>query len=201
MKVTCSSVKVREKLDLLGESHDKEILDFKKMMCEAHQLVTEKEARVSLLTDKCGAIGHICNDMCVQQKENAKQQLEQARMSSNSGIAIIFYNIDGKLERRHMSKDNQNFDFHWVNHKIVLNRVVSKRNNFPRDLLAVSNITFLPSVKDQHRQRYNFIVLVARMLVQHLECFAEFKDVCVSHIPHKYSKELAKKSESVSISV
>ena len=53
MKVTCSSVKVREKLDLLGESHDKEILDFKKMMCEAHQLVTEKEARVSLLTDKC----------------------------------------------------------------------------------------------------------------------------------------------------
>ena len=79
--------------------------------------------------------------------------------------------------------------------------MASKRNNFPRDLLAVSNITFLPSVKDQHRHRYNYIVLVARMLVQHLECFAEFKDVCVSHIPHKYSKELAKKSESVSISV
>ena len=94
----------------------------------------------------------------------------EARMSSNSGIAIVFDNIDGKLERRHMSKDNQNFDFHWVNHKIVLNRVTSKRNNFPRDLLAISNITFLPSVKDQERQRYNYVVLVARVFCRIQGC-------------------------------
>lgn len=98
-----------------------------------------------------------------------------------------------------MSKDNQNFDFHWVNHKIVMNRISGSRlDNSPKEPLAVSNITVLPSVQDQQRQRQNYIVLVARMLVQHLECFAVFKDVCIRHIPHKYSKELAKKSESVS---
>ena len=37
------------------------------------------------------------------------------------------------------------------------------------------------------------------MLVEHLDVFAIFKDVCIRHIPHKYGKEMAKKSESVSI--
>lgn len=66
MKVICFSVKVREKLDFFGESYDKEILDFKKMMCEVYQFVMEKEVRVFLLIDKCGVIGNICNEMCVQ---------------------------------------------------------------------------------------------------------------------------------------
>ena len=36
-----------------------------------------------------------------------------------------------------MSKDNQNFDFHWVNHKIVKNRILgSKLDNSPRNALA-----------------------------------------------------------------
>lgn len=71
-------------------------------------------------------------------------------MSLNFGIVIIFDNIDGKLERRYMSKDNQNFDFYWVNYKIVLNRVVSKCNNFFRDFFVVLNIIFLFLVKDQY---------------------------------------------------
>ena len=87
-----------------------------------------------------------------------------------------------------MAKDNQNFDFnHWVNHKIAMNRISGSRlDNSPRQLLAVSNITVLPSIQDQKQQRHNYIVLVARMLVQHLECFAAFKDVCIRHIPHSF---------------
>ena len=108
-------------------------------------------------------------------------------------------NIDGNLNRRHMTMENQNLDFHWVNHKIVINRVSgNKLDMSPRNVLNISNIKLLPTVQDQKRQRQNYIVLVARMLVEHLECFSAFKDVCVSHIPHKYSKEMAGKSESVS---
>ena len=98
-----------------------------------------------------------------------------------------------------MSKDKQNFDFHWVNHKIVESRVSgNKHDSFPRDLLSVPNIKFLPSVRDQQQQRQNYIVLVARILVDHVECFQVLRDVCVRHIPHKYSKEMAQKSKSVS---
>ena len=124
MKVTCSSGKVREKLDVLGKRHDQDVLDFKKTVSEAHQLVIEKDARVTMLKDACGAVGHICTETCAQQNVNAKEELNQARKKSNSGIAIIFDNIDGKLERRHMGKENQN-----------LNRVSSKLDNSPRELL------------------------------------------------------------------
>ena len=99
-----------------------------------------------------------------------------------------------------MNKDNQNCDFHWVNHKIVKNRISrSKLDNSSRNALAISNIAVLPSVQDQRRQRQNYIVLIAGMLVENLDCFAIFKDVCIRHIPYKYGKEMAKKSESVSI--
>ena len=155
-----------------------------------------------MLAERCSVTGHICSQIYkywTQQNERTKKELKQARANLNPGFAIIFDNIDGKLERRHMSKDNQNFDFHWVNHKIVMNRISGSRlDNSPRELLAVSNITVLPSVQDQQRQRQNYIVFVARMLVQHLDCFVVFKDVCIGHIPHIYSKELAKKAESVS---
>lgn len=199
MKVTCSSQKVREKLDVIGEKHDQAICDLKTDMCKAQELVTEKETQVVMLEERCASNGHVCNGNCTVQKKNATGELANARKELHPGLAIIFDNIDGKLERRHMSKDKQNLDYHWVNHKIVINRVSGTNlDSSPRDLLAVPNITFLPSVKDQQLQRHNYIVLVSRILVDHLKCFGMLKDVCVRHIPHKYSKEMATKSESVS---
>ena len=193
--MTCSSARVREKLDILGEKHDQAVLDMQKTVSEVYQVVTEKEAQVANLAEKCADAAHICTEICTQQNESATKEVNQAKVNLNTGFAI-----DGKLERRHMSKDNQNFDFHWVNHKIVKNQISgSKLDNSPRNALAISNITVLPSVQDQQRQRQNYIVLIARMLVEHLDVFAVFKDVCIRHIPHKHGKEMAKKSESVSI--
>ena len=34
--------------------------------------------------------------------------------------------------------------------------------------------------------------------MEHLDCFSALKDVCIFHIPHKYSSKMAKKSEVVS---
>jgi hypothetical protein len=83
---------------------------------------------------------------------------------------------------------------------VVINRVLANNLDQSRkNVLDVWNIKLLPTVQDQKHQRYNYIVLVARMLVEHFDFFKSFKDVCVQHIPHKYSKELSKKSESVSM--
>lgn len=95
MKVTCSSGKVREKLDVLGERHEQDVLDFKKTVSEAHQLVIEKDARVTMLKVACGAVGHICTEACAQQNVNAKEELNQARKKSNSGIAIFLITLMG----------------------------------------------------------------------------------------------------------
>ena len=202
LKVTCCAGKLRGKLDLLGENHEKIILDIKSKMCLQRQVLAEKEGNVAKLSERCqksNGSNHTCTNMCPVEKANAIRDMKKERSNMNPGFAILFDNIDGSLNRRHMTMENQNLDYHWVNHKIVVNRVSgNKFDKSPRDILNVSNHRFLPTVQDQKRQRQNYIVLVARILVEHLECFKVFKDVCVSHIPHKYSKELAVKSQSVS---
>ena len=124
IKVTCSSARVREKLDILREKHDQAVVDMQKTVSEVYQVVTEKEAQVANLAEKCADAAHICTEICTQQNESATKELNQIKVNLNTGFAITFDNVDGKLERRHISKDNQNFDFHWVNHKIVKNRIL-----------------------------------------------------------------------------
>ena len=52
LKLTCSNVRIRAKLDLLGEDHGKEIIDLQQMSKE-EELVAEQEKRVVTLTVKC----------------------------------------------------------------------------------------------------------------------------------------------------
>lgn len=200
MKVACSSVRVRAKLDVLGEKHDQEILDLQQKMSKEEQFVAGKEKALTMLTKSCTAIGHCCSNTCAQNLEKAQTELKEAKLNLHPGFVIAFDNIDGKLERKHMTKENQNFDFHWVNHKLILNRVSgNKLDTSPREINGVPNIKFLPSVQDEKKQRYNYIVLVARILVDHLECFSFLREVCINHIPHKYSKEMAQKSVCVGL--
>ena len=67
------------------------------------------------------------------------------------------------------------------------------------DLEAVSNDMFIPSAADSDALRSEYIVLVARVLVQYVPCLRIFQDYVPSHIPHKYSNEMSKPSEIVSV--
>jgi hypothetical protein len=42
-------------------------------------------------------------------------------------LILPFYLIifDGQMKRRNMTKENQNYDYHWVNHRVVINRVLA----------------------------------------------------------------------------
>ena len=72
----------------------------------------------------------------------------------------------------------------------------------PFDVRKLPLQTFLPSVEDYHNlhTELNFTVLVARVLGTHLVSFKPFSDLIPQHIEHKYSAEMAKKSEIVSLS-
>ena len=202
MKITCSSARLRAKFDVLGENHDKKVMGTKKIISQSQQHAIEKKVIVKNILGRCKAAQHVCTSACYKEKENAQNDLNQVNSNLHAGFVIIFDNIDGKLNKRHMTKDNQNYDYHWINHKVAMNRVSgNKFDPSPRNVLDVPNIKLLPTIQDQSRQRYNYIVLVARMLVEHLDSFKMFKDVCVYHIPHKYSREMAMKSETVSTNV
>ena len=78
---------------------------------------------------------------CADDATKAKCELQQAKKNMHPGFAIVFDNIDGKRECWHMPKDNQNFDFYWVNHKIIMNRVPGGcLETLPRDITSLSNL-------------------------------------------------------------
>lgn len=195
MKVTCCAGKLCGKLDVLGENHEKVILDIKSKMCLQRQALAEKEGNVANLSERCqksNGSNHTCTNMSPVEKANAINDMKKERSNMIPGFAILFDNIDGSLNRRHMTMENQNFVYHWVNHKIVVNRVSgNKFDKSPRDILNVSNHRFLPPVQDQNRQRQNYIVLEARILVEHLECLKMYA-------PRKFPTNTLKKSQSVS---
>ena len=60
------------------------------------------------------------------QNESAtnKLHINQAKVNFNSGFDIIFDNIDGKLERRYMSKDKQTLTSIEQTIKIVKIRIL-----------------------------------------------------------------------------
>ena len=57
----------------------------------------------------------------------------------------------------------------------------------------------LPSAESNLSVENDFVVLVSRMVVKFLPAFQMFRDVVVHHIPHKYSSEMAEKSEVVRV--
>ena len=110
MKVTCSAAKVRAKFDVLGENHGQEILDLQKKLSNEEEVVLEHTRKVVAITDSCSSNEHLCTRQCADDAAKAKCELNQAKKNMHPGFAIAFDNIDGKRERRHMTKDNQEGD-------------------------------------------------------------------------------------------
>ncbi len=101
-----------------------------------------------------------------------------------------------------MTMANQNRYVHWINHHMLKkkkNRVSgnSCSNEGQKDLSTISNLRFLPSHNNIKKQRFNYIILISRILVKHFDAFRPLKDVCIHHIPHGYSGEMRDKSTKV----
>ena len=139
-----------------------------------------------------------CN--CSQELSAIRKQVFDLEKSTHPGFVISFDNLDFQLQRKSMSMQSQNRDYHWINHQMIENRVSGAHLNSqgPKaNLQEVSNIRFLPKLEDHQRQRSNYIILAARILVDYFDALAPLKDVCIYHIPHKYTMEMAQKSKKV----
>ena len=137
---------------------------------------------------------------CIESILKAHRELEDLKKVSHPGFIIAFDNIDIQLQRKSMTLDAQNRNFHWVNHKMVSNRVsgcLLPSNGPKAELLEIPNLKFFPSIEDHQQQRMNYATLVSRMLVQHFDVFEPLKNACVQHIPHKHTKEMSQKSSKV----
>ena len=181
-------------MDALGENHDQVLNDAKTRIAKEIKTIADTELQHTS-SGTCTKNPSVILSTC-----ETCQVIKATKAKSHPGFIIAFDNIDIHLERREMTLSAQNRDIHWVNHEMVQNRVPGNNLDFnkPKAHIAdVPNITFLPDVNDQNRQRLNYVILISRILVSHFECFASFRDVCIAHIPHKYSKEQSIKSVKV----
>ena len=62
------------------------------------------------ITGTCSSNEPLCTQQCSDDAAKAKCELHQSKKNMHPGFAIAFDNIDGKRERRHMTKDNQEGD-------------------------------------------------------------------------------------------
>ena len=91
---------------------------------------------------------------------------------------------------------------HWVSSMATENRVttngLSHEAKAEESLSKMENCLFLPDAKDHKLQRQNYTVLVSRILTKHIDYLKFLEDVAVKHIPHQYSKETSKSTNTVS---
>lgn len=107
------------------------------------------------------------------------------------------------IQPHQTSEDNQNQDLHWVSvmateNRISRNHLPFEKPNLTESITNMENAKFLPSKRERETQRSNYATLVSRVLTKHIDCLRFLDDVAVKHIPHHYSKETIKPTETVS---
>ena len=111
---------------------------------------------------------------------------------------IVADNVDMEIDARIERKERGNKSLHWTHQFAVLDRaspVGDSRKQSRNDMTQL--IELLPDSQVQQNLIGRMAVLVSRVVTKYLQCFQPFHNVVMWNIPHKYSKEMSKKSESV----
>ena len=82
------------------------------------------------------------------------------------------------------------------------NRVAGNHLNMeerPKNsILDMDNGKCIPDSSEHVAQRENYANLISHNVVDNISCLNFLKEHAVRHIPHKYSREMAKPTETVS---
>lgn len=182
-------------MEMIGNNHDMCLQEIKKKIEVELIVIQEKKEKLDSLKEKVNTSKESFNKLITTQG-NYKNLLK----ACHPGFIIGIDNLDFHIERKNMTLNAQNQDFHWVNNFIVENRVSGNElpNKEPKaDLQDVPNIAFFPSADDHIRQRWNYIVLVSKIIVDYFTYFSCLKDSCIRHMPHKYTTQMSQQSKKV----
>ena len=117
-------------------------------------------------------------------------------------IQIIGDNVDLREQPSHQTLDRRGKDHHWFHMIAVKDRVVDGDISVTQPSAMVKDLelhTFLPTIDDCIKLNSEFIVLIARVLTDRFTAWKDLQDCVPAHIPHKFSKEMAMKSDIVCI--
>lgn len=115
-------------------------------------------------------------------------------------VQIIGDNVDLRQNPSHQTLDRRGKDHHWFHMVAVKDRVVAGDISVTEPTALVKDLqlhTFLPTIQDCIKHNDEFIILVARILTDHFPAWKCLQESVPSHIPHKFSREMAMKSDIV----
>lgn len=125
---------------------------------------------------------------------------------TKSNVNLVFFrivgdNIDMNINARIQTKENTNRSLHSTHQFAVLAKVSDPalESTVPqKSLKDLQFIELLPDAAVQNNFVWQWAVLVSRVITKYLPPFIAFRKNVLFHIPHKYSKEMTTKSETVS---
>lgn len=116
-------------------------------------------------------------------------------------LRVSFDNFDFRILTNIIINGYQNSDMHWTCQYITFNRVSSDQldNTRPlvQDITKFDNTEYLLSDEKQKKMKNEYVILVARILVEFFSCLKSLKSVIPKHIQHDYSKEMPKNPPSL----
>ena len=195
----------------LGVDHNHEALQWRDQCCSSHsesllhrllapQLQLQTCESQDQQEEPCPpAQPQVSNPSSDTQTEGDLSQVLSS--SSYPHYLLVGDNLDKNISPRDMRVENQVKSLHYFHSYAVHDRidVSDLSDDQPQvDLQSLPVTTFVPSVDDCIALRSNYIVLVARVIVDRLPYFSGLRQCVVQHIPHRYSKAMEQKSKIVS---
>eukprot|EP00794_Sanderia_malayensis_P017126 gene17124-18847_t len=126
-------------------------------------------------------------------QEKCKLQTKMLQQS----YGIVGDNLDFFIRVKHMSSTNQNKSIHWFNLLGLLNRVTGSDLDNEHPLKQVDEIKaadFIPTPELHAELLEDLVPLAARVIVDNIPGFADFKKLVLRHIEHKYSDAMKDKT-------
>ena len=114
-------------------------------------------------------------------------------------MQITIDNLDRSVTPHTMTKKKQKRDNHWMimlanRERVSAAHLTEHNQRFVQDV-PISEI--IPNKDDKQHMKEEFAELIGRVLVSQLPALSQFKDNIKSHIPHRYSSTMAKKTETI----
>lgn len=114
----------------------------------------------------------------------------RAKIAAGQDIRLVFDNIDFKVLVNIILKDHRNSDNHWIAHFLTFERVPSSglddKKPQKSDPSQFENINYLLNEEETQKVREQYIILVARVLVEFFPFLLPISTAIPAHIEHRY---------------
>ena len=111
------------------------------------------------------------------------------KVESGQEMRVIFDNLDFRILANIVLSNHGNSDMHWIGHYVTFDRVSSNDLDCSKPLVDniqdFDNINYLLSKPELKQQHHDYIILVARALLEFFPALKPLMDVVPSHISHR----------------